>query len=283
MRKDIVYNEWCVEHYGRVNWMKGAINYSDRVVAVSPTYAREILTGEYGEGMDYTLRGAENKLRGILNGIDYDVFNPRTDKLLVKNYDVNTLKNKEENKKYICDYFGLKYNPARPLFVMVSRLVAQKGIDLIRGAENTLRNMEADFVFLGSGEKDYENLFNFTGRASRVAANNETILAYVYGYDDNANTKVVHNLSRECHVPDQQARYMPSKAFCDSYLCLDGKPFGISELSDSSSYAAYFENRDPRMKQTVLPPGYAPYYGGRDGRDLTDVDNVFMAPRFNND
>ena len=175
MRKDIVYNEWCVEHYGRVNWMKGAINYSDRVVAVSPTYAREILTGEYGEGMDYTLRGAENKLRGILNGIDYDVFNPKTDKLLVKNYDVNTLKNKEENKKYICDYFGLKYNPARPLFVMVSRLVAQKGIDLIRGAENTLRNMEADFVFLGSGEKDYENLFIW------LSNNSSNIRAYV-GY-----------------------------------------------------------------------------------------------------
>lgn len=158
MRKDIVYNEWCVEHYGRVNWMKGAINYSDKVVAVSPTYAKEILTGEYGEGMDYTLRGAQHKLCGILNGIDYDVFNPKTDKSLVKNYDVKSISNKEENKKYICEYFGLKYDPERPLFVMISRLVSQKGIDLIRGAENILSNMEADFIFLGSGDKDYENL-----------------------------------------------------------------------------------------------------------------------------
>ena len=176
MRKDIVYNEWCLEHYGRVNWMKGAINYSDRVVAVSPTYAKEILTGEYGEGMDYTLRGAQNKLRGILNGIDYDVFNPKTDKLLVKNYDVKSLKNKEENKKYICEYFGLEYNPNRPLFVMVSRLVSQKGIDLIRGAEDTLRNMDADFVFLGSGEKDYENLLIW------LSNNSSNIRAYV-GYN----------------------------------------------------------------------------------------------------
>ena len=158
MRKDIVYNEWCVEHYGRVNWMKGAINYSDRVVAVSPTYAKEILSGEYGEGMDYTLRGAQNKLCGILNGIDYDVFNPKTDKTLIKNYDIKSIANKEENKKYICEYFGLNYNPDRPLFVMISRLVSQKGIDLIRGAENILSNLEADFVFLGSGDKDYENL-----------------------------------------------------------------------------------------------------------------------------
>ncbi len=158
MRKDIVYDEWCVEHYGRVNWMKGAINYSDRVVAVSPTYAKEILTGEYGEGMDYTLRGAQNKLCCILNGIDYDVFNPKTDKTLIKNYDIKSIANKEENKKYICEYFGLNYNPDRPLFVMISRLVSQKGIDLIRGAENILSNLDADFVFLGSGDKDYENL-----------------------------------------------------------------------------------------------------------------------------
>ena len=158
MRKDIVYNEWCVEHFGRVNWMKGAINYSDRVVAVSPTYAREILTGEYGEGMDYTLRGVQYKLRGILNGIDYDEFNPKKDKTLVKNYDVKSLNKKEENKKYICEYFGLEYNPDRPLFAMISRLVPQKGIDLIRGAENVLRNMDADFVFLGSGDSSYENL-----------------------------------------------------------------------------------------------------------------------------
>lgn len=183
MRKDIVYNEWCVEHYGKVNWMKGAINYSDRVVAVSPTYAKEILTGEYGEGMDYTLRGAQHKLVGILNGIDYDVFNPKTDKLLVKNYDVNSLKYKEENKKYVCDYFGIKYNPSRPMFAMVSRLVNQKGIDLIRGAENTLRGMDADFIFLGSGEKDYENLFIW------LSNNSSNIRAYV-GYSGELANKI---------------------------------------------------------------------------------------------
>lgn len=176
MRKDIVYNEWGVEHYGRVNWMKGAINYSDRVVTVSPTYAREILTGEYGEGMDYTLRGAQHKLRGILNGIDYDVFNPKTDKTLVKNYDFKTIENKQANKKYISEFFGLEYNPDKPMFAMISRLVEQKGIDLIRGAEDALRNMDADFVFLGSGNTDYENLFIW------LSNNSKNIRAYT-GYN----------------------------------------------------------------------------------------------------
>ena len=181
MRKDIVFNEWGCEHYGRVNWMKGAINYSDKIVAVSPNYAREILTGEYGEGMDYTLRGHTDKLVGIVNGIDYDVFNPKTDKSIVKNYDVNSIENKEENKKKILEYFGLKYNPERPLIALISRLVEQKGLDLIRSVENDLRNLEADFIFLGSGDKTYENLFIW------LSNNTPNIRTYVGYRGDLAN------------------------------------------------------------------------------------------------
>lgn len=181
MRKDIVYNEWGCENYGHVNWMKGAINYSDKVIAVSPKYAQEILTGEYGEGMDYTLRGCTDKLVGILNGIDYSVFNPKTDKNIVKNFDVKSVKNKEENKKKVCEYFGLKYNPERPLIALISRLVPQKGIDLIRQVENELKNMNADFVFLGSGDSSYENLLIW------LSNNTSNIRAYIGYKADLAN------------------------------------------------------------------------------------------------
>lgn len=181
MRKDIVYNEHGVEHFGRVNWMKGAINYSDKVIAVSPTYSREILTGEYGEGMDYTLRMNQNKLVGILNGIDYDVFNPKKDKTIVKTYDVKSLKNKEENKKKVCEELGLEYNPDKPMFAMVSRLVGQKGIDLIRQCQDELKNINTDFVFLGSGEKDYENLLIW------LSNNSSNIRAYIGYRADLAN------------------------------------------------------------------------------------------------
>ena len=176
MRKDIVYNQWGCEHYNRVNWMKGAIQYSDRVVAVSPTYSREILGSEYGENMDYTLRGVQYKLRGILNGIDYTVFDPKKDKAIAKNYDSKTLEFKEENKKALCKYFGLEYNPDRPLIGFVSRLVDQKGIDLIRDMQYELQNLDADFVFMGSGNKDYENLFIW------LSNNTKNIRTYV-GYD----------------------------------------------------------------------------------------------------
>ena len=183
MRKDIVYNEWGCEHYGRVNWMKGALNYSDKIVAVSPKYANEILTEEFGEGMDYTLRGHTNKLVGILNGIDYDVFNPATDKNLVKNYDEDSLKGKDANKKAICEYFGLEYNPERPLIAMISRLVSQKGVDLIRQVENDLKHLEADFVFLGSGDSSYENLLIW------LSNNTSNIRSYI-GYQAELANKI---------------------------------------------------------------------------------------------
>lgn len=181
MRKDIVYNEHGVEHYGRVNWMKGAINYSDKIIAVSPNYAREILTGEYGEGMDYTLRMNQHKLVGIVNGIDYSVFNPKTDKNLVKNYTYKTIKNKEENKKAVCEFFGLEYNSERPLIALISRLVPQKGIDLIRYAENVIQNTPADFVFLGSGNNDYENLLIW------LSNNTKNVRSYIGYKADLAN------------------------------------------------------------------------------------------------
>jgi starch synthase len=181
MRKDIVYNEWGCEHYGRVNWMKGAINYADKVLVVSPKYAEEILGDEFGEGMDYTLRGHMHKIVGILNGIDYDVFNPKTDKNLVKNYDIKSLKNKEENKKAILKEFGLEYKKDRPLIALISRLVDQKGLDLIRQVENDLMGMDADFIFLGSGDKAYEDMFIW------LSNNTSNIRTYVGYRADLAN------------------------------------------------------------------------------------------------
>ena len=118
MRWDCVYNDQCVEHYGCVNWVKGAIYCCDKIVTVSPRYAQEILGGEFGEGMDYTLRGQTYKLCGILNGTDYDK----------KDFDPKV---KPEFKAQVQKMFGLPQNPQRPLIAMISRLVYQKGLSLI--------------------------------------------------------------------------------------------------------------------------------------------------------
>lgn len=159
INKDEVYHSYGLEHYGHLVWMKGALNYADKIIAVSPKYAQEILTYDYGEGMDWTLRNNENKLKGILNGIDYKEFNPKTDKYIKYNYDETDFKNKERCKKEILKDFWLEYKKDRPLIAIISRLVEQKGIDLIKFAENEIRDIDADFIILGTGEKRYEDFF----------------------------------------------------------------------------------------------------------------------------
>ena len=153
MRWDNVYNENCVEHYGKVNWVKGAIQWSDKIFAVSPRYAQEILGSEFGEGMDYTLRGQTHKIAGILNGVHYDK----------KKFN---LKEKAPLKAKIQKLFGLPENPNRPLVAMITRLVHQKGLDLVDFAKFDLMNLPADFVFLGTGSTNYENMLIWSSNNS---------------------------------------------------------------------------------------------------------------------
>ena len=166
-----VWNCWGLEHFGMLNWMKGAINYSDKIIVVSPNYAREIKTYEGGNGLDWTLNHNSHKLVGILNGVDYDVFNPQTDKSITKNYDVNHIGYKAENKKEILKEFGLEYNPEKPLIAIISRLVEQKGFDLIGPVCERLKQLEAQFVVLGTGAYKYEDMFRYlSGTSSNIRA-----------------------------------------------------------------------------------------------------------------
>lgn len=159
IKRDEVYHQWGLEHYGMLVWLKGALNYSDKIIAVSPNYAKEILTYDYGEGMDWTLRNNQYKLKGILNGIDYKIYNPKTDKTIKYNYDSTKLPNKEKCKIDILKDFWLEYKENRPLIAIISRLVEQKGIDLLKAVENELRELNADIIVLGTGEKRYEDFF----------------------------------------------------------------------------------------------------------------------------
>ena len=158
LNPDEVFHQYGLEHYGALIWMKGAINYADKIIAVSPNYAQEILTSEYGEGLDWTLNNNKDKLCGILNGIDYQEFNPETDKLIKYNYSVDNIKNKEKCKQEIVKEYWLEYKKDRPLIAIISRLVEQKGIDLLKAVENDLMKLEADIIILGTGEKRYEDI-----------------------------------------------------------------------------------------------------------------------------
>ena len=164
-------------------------NFADRIIVVSPKYASEIMTDEFGEGMDFTLRCVSYKIRGILNGIDYKVFNPKTDKALIQNYDINSIEKKEKNKEEILNMFGFENkDKERPLIAVISRLVNQKGLNLIRDMEYELQKLNANFVILGSGDKDLENLFiwlsNNTQNIRAQIGYNEQLAHKIYGASD---------------------------------------------------------------------------------------------------
>jgi starch synthase len=148
-----------VTYDGTVNMMKGAIEQCDMISTVSPSYAQEILDSWFGFGLDKILREKSYKLCGILNGIDVDNYNPKTDPNLYKNYTARSLSGKAVNKAKVQELMGLEVNPDRPLIVMISRLVGMKGLDLVRYIFEEIMAQGCQFAVLGTGDYIYENFF----------------------------------------------------------------------------------------------------------------------------
>lgn len=158
-----VLTDGAVKH-GRddVNMLKAGISYSDAVTTVSDTYAGEIQTLEYGEGLDGHLRYHSYKLRGIVNGIDCDIWNPDTDKLLPKNYNAkNVIKNKKANKKALQEELGLEVDDGKMILGLISRLTDQKGLDLFNAIIPELMDEHTQIVVLGTGDPQYEDSFRY--------------------------------------------------------------------------------------------------------------------------
>lgn len=156
---DLFYHGGRIEHGGNVNFLKAGISFADIINTVSETYAKELLTPEYSHGMHKVLQYREKDFHGIINGIDYSVWNPETDKLIPHNYSVNDLSGKEKNKQALLEKFNLTYNKEAPVIGIISRLAIQKGFDLIQAALSELMELDAQWIILGSGEQEYENMF----------------------------------------------------------------------------------------------------------------------------
>ncbi len=157
---DYYFTEDKLEAYGNANLLKGGLVYADKITTVSPTYANEIKLEFYGEGLDGLLRARANDTIGILNGIDYDVYNPSTDPIIAKNFSVlDFRRNKVKNKLALQEELGLEVDKTKFLIGICSRLTDQKGIDLIDCVLNDIVNDGIQLVILGTGEEKYENLF----------------------------------------------------------------------------------------------------------------------------
>lgn len=142
---------------GDLNLLKGAIQLADRVNTVSETYAHEILDPYFSYGLDKILNVEQGKLKGILNGIDTDKFNPKTDPIIPVNYDLDSIQNKVKNKLEFQKEMGLEVNADIPLIGMVTRLTHQKGIDLVLQASEEILKTGAQLVILGTGDSHYES------------------------------------------------------------------------------------------------------------------------------
>ena len=148
-----------VELDGSVSFLKGGLNYCDQITTVSNTYAEEIKTPQYGEGLDGFLRSKSYYLMGIVNGIDYEEFNPQDDKFIFKNFSINSLGNKLENKLALQRELGLPQKKDTPMIGLISRLTHQKGCDLIVNMIDRLLQRDIQIVILGTGDYWYEETF----------------------------------------------------------------------------------------------------------------------------
>ena len=153
------FNNGSLEHNGAVSFLKGGINYSDKVLTVSKSYVEEIKTSEYGEGLDGLLRYRGDSVEGIVNGIDYKEYNPETDKYISFNYSFETIENKKFNKELLQKQLNLAVDKDVPMIGLVSRLTHQKGCDLIVRILDELLKEEVQVVILGTGEYIYEESF----------------------------------------------------------------------------------------------------------------------------
>lgn len=183
-----LYDNGTVEFYGRMSYMKAGLVYADIISTVSETYADEIQTEEYGYGFDGIIRAGKDRLRGIINGIDYETNNPETDKRIDVNYSANNAEAKKENKRLLQERLGLEQRDV-PMICMISRLADQKGLDILANAMERLMQNDIQFVILGTGEKRYEDMFRYyenrwKGRFCSCIMFDDTLAQKIYASGD---------------------------------------------------------------------------------------------------
>ena len=158
---DSLWTDDKLECFGCANFMKAALVYADMITTVSPSYAEEIQTAYYGERLDGLLRARKESLKGVLNGIDMVCYNPRTDPLIAKNYDPDTLAGKTVCKEELQKELGLEVRSDVPVIAMIGRLSNQKGLDLVDYVISDIMRQDVQLVVLGMGEGRYFNLFSW--------------------------------------------------------------------------------------------------------------------------
>ena len=226
------------------NYLKGGLVYADAITTVSNTYAEEIKTPFYGEGLDGLMCARSNSLRGIVNGIDYDEYNPETDTMIAKNYNAKTFrKEKVKNKIALQEELGLEVNPKAMMLGIVSRLTDQKGFDLIAYVMDELCQDGIQLVVLGTGEEKYENMFRH----------------FAWKYDKKVSANIYYSEAMSHKV------YAASDAFLMPSLF---EPCGLSQLMRLRYGTVPIVRETGGLKDTVQP--YNEFEGTGTGFSFTN-------------
>ena len=227
---DYVFNKDCmIQNWLDANMLKGGITYSNKVTTVSNTYAWEIQTEEYGEGLEEHLRYHNNKVLGIVNGIDTDIWNPATDKLLASKYDAESaIKNKKANKKALQESLGLDVDDNKMVIGLISRLTNQKGLDIVNDVIPGVMDGNTQVVVLGTGDARYEDTFRYYEDKYKGS-----FCAYI-AYNEN----VAHNIYAGC-----DALLVPSRF----------EPCGLTQLISMRYGAVPVVRETGGLKDTVQP------------------------------
>ena len=218
-----------LEAYKDANYLKGGIVYADRVTTVSRSYAEEIKTEFYGERLDGLMNARANCLSGIVNGIDYDIYNPKTDKMIAKKYSVDTFRrDKKKNKLALQEELGLEVDDKKMMIGIVSRLTDQKGFDLIAYIMDELCQDNIQLVVLGTGEERYENMFRH--------------FAWKYDKKVSANIYYSEEMSHKVY------------ASCDAFLMPSlFEPCGLSQLMSLRYGTVPIVRETGGLRDTVEP------------------------------
>ncbi len=159
-----LYSVKGLEYYGKMNFMKGGILFSDKITTVSERYSKQIQTPEYGYGLDGVLRDRTEDIVGILNGVDYTAWNPETDSHIAANFDVKDLSGKQKCKEELIKIFDLQGTDKSPVIGLISRLADQKGFDILAEAMEDLLKLDICLIILGTGDAKYERQYGALGK-----------------------------------------------------------------------------------------------------------------------
>jgi starch synthase len=217
-----------LEFYGTVSYLKAGLIFADALTTVSPTYAWEITTPEGGRGLDGILRKRQADLTGIINGIDYDIYNPGNDPLIATTYTWRSVKRKQQNKTKLQELTGLPVNPDIPLVGMVSRLAQAKSLDILLESLPATMDYNVQWVILGTGEGRYETLF----------------------------WRIAHQYSDRLYVQTSFDEITAHRIYAGSDLCLQPsltEPCGTSQLAAMRYGSVPLVRATGGLKDTVIP------------------------------